>query len=56
MTEEQLIASWDEPIQKSSAFTIGLGTHSIWIFEGKKSEVPAVILKDQKVIGWTKKE
>ena len=56
MDQEQLIASWDEPFQKTTAFTIGLGEHSIWMFKGKKdSIIAAVLLKNGKIIGWNLK-
>lgn len=55
MSIEQLRASWDEPFQKSSAFTIGLGTHSVWIYKGQKGNILAVLLKNEKVIGWTER-
>lgn len=53
MDREQLIASWDKPFQKTTAFTIGLGKHSIWMFKGKKDNIAAVLIKNGRIIGWT---
>lgn len=56
MTGQQLAASWGDPTQKSNAFTIGLGRHSIWIYnEQAGSTITAVIIKNNLVIGWTNK-
>ncbi len=53
MTGEQCIASWDKPEQKSSSFTIGLGKHAIWLFKDQSNIYTAVIIKNNRIIGWT---
>ncbi len=53
MTGEQLIASWDEPFLKRSAFTIGLGSHEIWFYKNQKELFTAVVVKNDKIIGWS---
>lgn len=53
MTGEQLIASWDEPFLKRSAFTIGLGRHEIWFYKNQKELFTAVVVKNDKIIGWS---
>ncbi len=55
MTAEQLLASWDTPIQKNDAFTIGIGNHEIWLYNTHSGKYTAVLLKNDKVIGWSKK-
>ena len=55
MTGEQLIASWGDPIQRSNAYTIGLGKHHIWIFNSKNDRKAIVLLKNNRIIGWSLK-
>jgi len=55
MDEQQLVASWGEPVNKSKAFTIGLGEHTVWIYGSLNAKMSVVILQNNKVIGWTVK-
>ncbi len=56
MTTQHLAASWGDPTQKSNAFTVGLGIHSVWIYsEEAGSKITVVIIKNNSVIGWTSK-
>ena len=55
MSGEQLIASWGDPIQKSNAYTIGLGKHDIWIFDSKNERKSIVLLKNDRIVGWSLK-
>lgn len=53
MSSEQLIAAWDKPIQKSSAFTLGLGKHTVWFYKDTKGALTTVMLKNDVIIGWS---
>ncbi len=53
MTSEQLVASWNEPISKSSAFILGLGNVQIYNYKGSGASNIVAIIKDDKLIGWT---
>jgi hypothetical protein len=55
MTGAQLAASWGEPVQKSTAFTTGIGEHDMWFYKGSSGEILAVSLEEDRVIGWVKK-
>lgn len=56
MNSEQLVASWGDPLQRSNAYTIGIGKHDIWIFESKNDKKAIVLLKNDKIIGWSLKQ
>lgn len=56
MTSAQLIAAWGEPIQKSDAFAVGLGTHTIYFFQNSSEKLTSVLLKDDVVVGWSLKK
>jgi|GEM_PF-1346455 len=53
MSLEQLIASWDEPMQKSRCFTVGLGEHEVWLYAGRDGKTLIVSLQEGKVMGWS---
>jgi hypothetical protein len=53
MTNDQLIASWGEPVQKSTAFLSGYGKHDVWIFKGHDEKFLLIYLVDGKIIGWS---
>jgi hypothetical protein len=53
MTTEQIIASWDEPFQKSRCFTLGLGNYEVWFFTGRDKKLLAVTLTNGRVTGWS---
>jgi len=56
MDEQQLIASWGEPVQKSRAFIIGQGRFDVWFFKSKDGKIVMVSFSDGKVSGWTEKD
>jgi hypothetical protein len=53
MTAEQLEASWGAPVQRSPGFTLGIGRHESWLYEGSEGEMLVVNLQDGRVIGWS---
>jgi hypothetical protein len=55
MTEEQLRASWGEPIQKSTMFMLGLGDSDVWFYKSSDGGMLIVGLSEGKVIGWSGK-
>ncbi len=55
MNSEQLIASWETPLQKSNAFTVGVGQHGIWIYKPAQGPLVVVQIQNDKIIGWTTK-
>jgi hypothetical protein len=54
MTGAQLLASWGEPLQKSKAFTLGLGEHDLWFYKSDSGALLTVTLQGDRVIGWVK--
>lgn len=54
MTEEQLLASWREPYQKTKGFVLGLGEVRIFFYREKNPI--AVVMKNDEVAGWSEKE
>lgn len=53
MSEEQVLASWDEPLQKSMAFVLGAGKQNIWIYKSPGGRFETVFLVKGRVVGWS---
>lgn len=53
MSEEQVLASWDEPLQKSMAFVLGAGKQNIWIYKSPGGGFETVFLVKGRVVGWS---
>ena len=53
MSEEQLKASWGEPIQKNRAFLLGSGTYDVWFYRGSDGKMLMVGFSQGRVIGWS---
>ena len=51
MSEEQVLASWDEPLQKSMAFVLGAGKQNIWIYKSPGGRFETVFLVKGRVVG-----
>lgn len=55
MTEEQLRASWGEPVQKSTMFMLGLGDQDVWFYKSNDGKMLIVGISERKVSGWSGK-
>jgi hypothetical protein len=53
MTGTQLKAAWGTPLQTSDTFTLGIGRHQSWLYEGSDGRLLVVNLQDDRVIGWS---
>ena len=53
MTNEQLLASWGEPLQKTEALLLGFGKHEVWFYKGTDGRYLVVNVAEGKVIGWS---
>ena len=53
MTTDQLIASWGESLQKSTAFLLGSGKYEQWIYKDKDGKILIVNIIDGKIAGWS---
>jgi hypothetical protein len=55
MNQEQLAAAWGEPLEKSSAFILGLGSQELWFYRGSDGKNQVVFLVKGRVVGWSEK-
>lgn len=61
MTEEQLMASWNEPVEKLKCFMVGVGEYESWVFKGLggvggragEGKVVLVGVGEGRVVGWS---
>jgi hypothetical protein len=53
MSEEQVLASWDEPLQKSVVFILGAGKQNIWLYKSPSGRFETVFLVNGRVVGWS---
>jgi len=53
MTDEQIAASWGEPMQKSTAFILGAGSQELWLYKGPSGKIETVFLVKSRVVGWS---
>jgi len=53
MTEEQLIASWGQPLQSGAIFTVGVGRHDYRLFRDASENYLIVTMQDGIVAGWS---
>jgi len=52
MSEEQLISSWGDPVEKARGFVLGVGEHDLWMYKGRKGEMLVVNVQNGRIIGW----
>lgn len=55
MSEDQMVAAWGKPLQKSDAFATLLGEHKLFVYPAGSFSYTIVIMKDKKIIGWSQK-
>jgi hypothetical protein len=53
MNDAQLLASWGEPLQKSTAFILGAGNQDLWIYKGQSGTYETVFLVKGRIVGWS---
>lgn len=53
MTEEQVLASWNEPLQKSVVFILGAGKQNLWLYKSPGGRFETVFLVKGRVVGWS---
>ena len=56
MTKDQLIASWDTPVQKGLSFILGIGECETWFFRSLDNKLLFVTLSNGEVSGWYEKD
>lgn len=53
MNDEQVAASWGEPLQKSKAFILGAGRQDLWLYKSPSGKFETVFLVKGRVVGWS---
>jgi hypothetical protein len=53
MNDEQVLASWGEPLQKGAAFILGAGKQNVWLYKSPGGRFETVFLVKGRVVGWS---
>lgn len=56
MSEEQLSASWGQPLERKKSFMLGIGDYLCLLYKGESKGVLFVFIQNDRVIGWSRDE